>query len=162
MSHTVRSTVVRFCVTAFVAVAALAVGATSGQASTVRPAYSACTISNGGNIYFPAGSPIPNDVAYCINGWEFINQNDGNFVIYNPSGYAVWAGNTDVGRVLQDRMQSDGNFVIYDGDTAVWSTRTSGSSAAYLCFQVDGNMVIYPWDGGHYTCTGHAVWASGT
>lgn len=165
MSRTVRSRTARYCAAALAAGAALVSGAPAGQASTaalVRPEYSACSLTENGNMGFAPGTIIPNDLAYCINGWEYIAQNDGNFVIYNPSGRAVWATDTDVGHALEADFQPDSNFVIYNADTPVWSSGTAVGGGDYLCFQVDGNMVVYSYADGLLTCTGHAIWATGT
>jgi len=53
------------------------------------------------------------------------------------------------------RFQADGNVALYVNGRAVWSTRTSGSSAQELRMQSDGNLALY--DAG-----GLALWASGT
>ena len=161
-SRTLRSATARFCVTVFAASATLVGGATIGQANVRPNSTTPCTVTQNTNYFVAPGNFIPDNFAYCINGWKYIAQNDGNFVIYNSSGRAVWASNTDVGYGLTAKMQADGNFVIYNGATALWSTGTAGYTNAYLCFQVDGNMVVYSPDGGRYTCNGEAQWASGT
>lgn len=45
-------------------------------------------------------------------------------------------------------MQGDGNLVVYGNGhrRALWSTRTSGHSGAYLALQPDGNAVLYSQD----------------
>jgi hypothetical protein len=152
---------------ALVAGIGLACGATVGQAGAaqapehVRPNYQPCNASTSGSFYFTPGDGLPNGKAYCAGNWEFVNQTDGNLVIYYSTGQAVWASNTNVGFNLYDTIQTDGNFVIYNGSAALWSTGTYGFAGAYLCFQNDGNMVIYAPSGG-FTCSGRALWASGT
>ena len=76
-----------------------------------------------------------------------VMQGDGNFVIYNPSGAAVWALQTvKVNNYIAGSsavMQNDGNFVIYSpSGNALWATGTMipGSIAV---MQNDGNFVIY-------------------
>jgi hypothetical protein len=53
-------------------------------------------------------------------------QGDGNFVVYDAHGAAVWATGTNGsgGNVLA--VQNDGNLVIYAGPVAVWATNTGG------------------------------------
>ncbi|MWV31374.1 excalibur calcium-binding domain-containing protein [Rathayibacter iranicus] len=73
---------------------------------------------------------------------SFEMQNDGNAVIYDSSGRAVWDTRTQgVGSYLQ--MQSDGNLVVYSADGApVWSSRTEGTIGAVALIQDDGRLVI--------------------
>lgn len=52
-------------------------------------------------------------------------------------------------------MQADGNLVVYQGNTPLWSSRTSGHPGAYLVVQTDGNVVIYGSDD-------FPIWATGT
>lgn len=54
-------------------------------------------------------------------------------------------------------MQCDGNLVVYvsAGHVATWSSRTNGSSGAYLAMQGDGNLVIY-------LPGGQPIWSTGT
>jgi glucosylceramidase len=68
-------------------------------------------------------------------------QTDGNLVVYNAAGAAVWANNRS-GQYLI--VQPDGNLVEYSAaGTAVWSTSTVGSGANRLVMQSDGNLVLY-------------------
>lgn len=79
-------------------------------------------------------------------------QGDGNFVLYGPSGRALWANN----RFNTDFvvMQGDGNLVGYtNAGQATWATGTNGR-ADTLVVQSDGNLVLY----GRYG----AAWATGT
>ncbi|HEU0130351.1 MAG TPA: hypothetical protein VFQ85_05090 [Mycobacteriales bacterium] len=79
-------------------------------------------------------------------------QGDGNLVIYNRWGTAVWAtGRSGRFAIVQD----DGNLVVYSATGAVWATNTVGSGANRLVMQSDGNLVLY-------SSSGRAVWASNT
>jgi aqualysin 1 len=54
-----------------------------------------------------------------------IMQTDGNFVVYNSAGAAVWASGTGGNPGAFLRVQSDGNVVVYSGSgRALWSTGT--------------------------------------
>lgn len=103
------------------------------------------------------------------NGEYFLAfQTDGNLVVYNRSGQAIWApGPTSIPPVtnLAGRggtkaiMQNDGNFVVYANETPLWQTQTVGRGG-FIVIQNDGNLVIYSnsnspvWQsytaGGHY------------
>ena len=84
--------------------------------------------------------------------YTLVMQNDGNAVVYGPSG-AVWASGTGVaGTVLV--MQGDGNLVAYtSGGRPVWDTHTGTSPGASLVMQDDGNLVVYSKDK-------KAIWSS--
>ncbi len=80
-------------------------------------------------------------------------QGDGNLVIYNHCGKAIWAINKP-GDILV--LQGDNNLVEYTTTYGVvWASNTSGSGASSLVMQNDGNLVLY-------TAAGKAVWSSGT
>jgi len=77
-------------------------------------------------------------------GYKLILQADGNLVLYNRSGHAVWdLGSTGRGAV-KALMQTDGNFVLYNRQNkSVWDLHTQGHPGSYLLLQSDGNIVIY-------------------
>ncbi len=79
-------------------------------------------------------------------------QTDGNLVLYNGAGAAIWATHRTGDYVV---LQSDGNLVQYTyGGTAVWASGTTGSGADRLAVQSDGNLVLYAGSS--------AVWATHT
>ena len=106
----------------------------------------------------------------------FVIQDDGNLVLRNAAGTAVWAAGSGpailapgktlpVGGHLRNQngtslpfadlaMQTDGNLVMRYGSAVVWSSgsRVPGSR---LVMQTDGNAVVV-------APSGSAVWASGT
>lgn len=83
-------------------------------------------------------------------------QQDGNLVIYDPGGAALWASHTNGKPVTSALMQTDGNFVLYDNDMRpYWSTHTDKNPGAYLLFQSDGNLVVY-------AANGKTLWHSAT
>lgn len=111
----------------------------------------------------------------------FVNQSDGNLVLYTASGQAVWASNTNGSGATSLQLQSDGNLVSYGANGVVWSssTNTSPSENAQvnesagtgvillpgqqmqtpdrkysLFMQGDGNLVLYS--------SGKAIWATNT
>lgn len=88
--------------------------------------------------------------------YVFAVQSDGNVVLYNAAGTALWASGTvgNVGAALA--MQGDGNLVLYVGSRPIWASNTGGRPAGnyYFAIQTDGNGVIYGPSG--------PVWATQT
>ncbi|MFJ8060363.1 protein kinase [Streptomyces sp. NPDC096142] len=73
---------------------------------------------------------------------KLIMQPDGNLVLYDASGTAHWASQTQ-GEGNTAVFQSDGNFVVYDArQQPLWSSDTQGASGAVLKILENGNMVI--------------------
>lgn len=88
--------------------------------------------------------------------YTFNMQGDGNLVLRNASGSALWTSGTAGSSGQRLSMQSDGNLVMYTkSGSAVWKTNTSGSKAVKVIMQSDGNLVMR-------TSAGSAVWATGT
>jgi cytochrome c peroxidase len=89
----------------------------------------------------------PNERLESSNGqYRLYFQGDGNLVLRNSSGDALWSTgthNTDANRVV---MQSDGNLVIYGDSGAHWASGTNGSGANRLTLHNDGRLVIYAND----------------
>ncbi|MFD4553311.1 protein kinase [Streptomyces sp. NPDC058469] len=73
---------------------------------------------------------------------KLIMQADGNLVLYDASGTAHWASQTE-GAGNTAVFQEDGNLVIYNAQhQALWSSNTQGATGASLKVLEDGNMVI--------------------
>ncbi|WP_406130328.1 protein kinase domain-containing protein [Streptomyces sp. NBC_00989] len=73
---------------------------------------------------------------------KLIMQTDGNLVLYDASGTAHWASQTQ-GTGNTATFQADGNLVVYDAQhQALWSSDTQGATGAVLKVLEDGNMVI--------------------
>jgi hypothetical protein len=82
-------------------------------------------------------------------------QGDGNLVLYQANGVALWASNTADHAGARAVMQGDGNLVVYGPyGAALFSTSTAGHAGASAVVQDDGNFVIYQ--------NGVALWSSGT
>lgn len=87
--------------------------------------------------------------------YKVVMQGDGNLVLYDGAGKALWASGTSGHPGAYAVMQTDGNLVVYPpSGHALWASGTAGDTGAYLSMQSDGNLVIY-----HGST---AVWASGT
>jgi hypothetical protein len=82
-----------------------------------------------------------------------MQSGDGNLVLYNSSGSAIWATNVAGGQYTL--VQGDGNWVVRNsGGSAIWNRGTAGSGANRLVVQSDGNLVLYAGS--------RAVWWSNT
>jgi surface antigen len=76
-------------------------------------------------------------------GYTLQFQNDGNLVLTNKSGQALWATGSE-GKAATLVMQADGNLVMYDSRRQpIWASNTSGNPGAFISLQNDGNLVIY-------------------
>jgi hypothetical protein len=75
-------------------------------------------------LYDKRGAPWYSNTAGLGPGCYLTLQPDGNLVIYQPNGHAVWASATHAGDELI--MQRDGNVVLYDTNnwSAQWATNT--------------------------------------
>jgi hypothetical protein len=82
-----------------------------------------------------------------------LQAGDGNLVLYNLAGTAIWSSYRPGGDFLT--LQGDNNLVVYRNDgTPVWASNTMGSGAQTLVVQDDGNMVLYS--------STQAVWTTNT
>lgn len=91
--------------------------------------------------------------------FNFTYQNDGNIVLYTPSGASWNSGTTNK---ASDRlvMQSDGNLVLYNGGSAVWASGTNGGVTSRLMVQNDGNVMLLT-DFGATWATNTSNWTAG-
>ena len=86
------------------------------------------------------------DSFFAANQQYFLTlQGDGNLVLYQNNGQAIWATHARGNRAI---VQDDGNFVLYDAaNNAAWYTGTAGTAGAGaqygLFMQDDGNLVLY-------------------
>lgn len=51
-------------------------------------------------------------------------QSDGNFVVYDNGGGALWSSNTEGRTDVKLVLQDDRNLVLYSGADSVWSSGT--------------------------------------
>jgi hypothetical protein len=95
-------------------------------------------------------------VTSCSGAYTFIHQGDGNVVLYNAWGTAIWHTHTYNRSTASLVMQGDGNLVLYTPEgVPIWDTGTWGHDGAILAVQDDGNAVIYdPY--------GRPLWATNT
>jgi hypothetical protein len=87
----------------------------------------------------------------------FVMQDDGNLVLYGPSGRALWSTDrlTSAWRSQEFVIfQGDGNLVTYGGGRAIWASNTAGRGGDHFEVQSDGNLVIYAGS--------RPLWASNT
>lgn len=83
-----------------------------------------------------------------------LQTGDGNLVLYNSAGQAIWTtGKLGGARLV---LQGDSNLVQYRADgVALWASSTVGRAVSRLVVQSDGNMVLY-------TADHRAVWSTNT
>ena len=104
----------------------------------------------------PAGSGLARgaSVAACGGCFSLVMQGDGNLVMYQNGGTAIWNTQTGGTDGYTASMQSDGNLVLYSAQGCpMWYSATGGHSGATLAVQDDGNLVIYD-------ANGSVLWAS--
>jgi hypothetical protein len=81
-------------------------------------------------------------------------QSDGNVVLRNAAGAALWSSGTNGKGGTRLVLQSDGNLVLYTASgSAVWATGTNGKGGTRLLVQDDGKLVLR-------TASGSVVWSS--
>ena len=73
-------------------------------------------------------------------------QGDGNLVIYNSSGSAVWNARTTGNNGAYTVFQSDGNFILRKPSGKYCHAGSNGKGGYRLYMQDDGNLVIYKSD----------------
>jgi hypothetical protein len=94
------------------------------------------------------GSVCPSKLTSPSGACVAVMQDDGNYVVYDSAGTAIWDSKT-MGRgtgPYRITMQSDGNFVLYDSaDTALWNSTTAGRGTGpyKAVMQDDCNLVVY-------------------
>jgi hypothetical protein len=96
----------------------------------------------------------PADALVSDNGYyALVMQEDGNLVVYGPSG-PIWATGTSTGyRGGDAAIQYDGNLVLSANGVPIWHSQTRDWSGAHVIMQDDGNAVVYRPDG-------TPIWAS--
>ncbi|MCL1464370.1 S8 family serine peptidase [Argonema galeatum] len=123
----------------------------TGSNNPVQPITSTPTPASVQNIILKPGASNLNfsrgQKWITSTGYKFSFQQDGNLVLYNPQGRAIWATGTFGTNVDRFSVQSDGNVVLYDHGKAVWATDTAGNPGASFAIQNDGNLVVYSSNG---------------
>ena len=110
--------------------------------SQTRQAISTSTSTN--SISSGQSMQIGNHIDSSNTTYMLILQSDGNLVLYNSSGFALWSSHTNGKPISRASLQSDGNFVLYGTDgKAYWSTRTASKGYSILMVQDDGKLVLY-------------------
>lgn len=130
---------------------ALLAGGTAVSVVTAHPVAAAGPTTLFEGQYLHAGQELSSG-----NGFNFVMQGDGNFVIYQ-GGTAIWATMTNGNSGAFAVLQGDGNLVVYTGGGhALWASHTNGYGAGLrLVMQTDGNAVIY-------NSANQWLWTSGT
>jgi hypothetical protein len=94
-----------------------------------------------------AGQQMPAGYALVSNtgGYNLQMQSDGNLVLYNCCGTALWHTGTYPNPGALAVLQNDGNLVVYNAaGVLLWNRPLSGwASGSRLILQEDSNLVIY-------------------
>ncbi|WP_413167848.1 S8 family serine peptidase [Capilliphycus salinus ALCB114379] len=107
--------------------------------SSSKPTQTSFNLKPGGtNLDFRRGQEW-----VTSTGYKFKFQTDGNLVLYDRKGKAIWATGTHGTNADRFSVQTDGNVVLYDRGKPVWATNTAGNKGAYFAIQGDGNLVVY-------------------
>lgn len=110
-----------------------------------------CGVMHGGE-----GLLAGQDKWSCDGRFHLVHQRDGNVVLYDLAGRALWNTRTNGQPSAMFAMQTDGNLVLYKtGGVAIWNAATHNHPGAGLAIQDDGNLVIYGTDW-------RALWSSNT
>ncbi|MEU3283234.1 hypothetical protein [Streptomyces antibioticus] len=73
-------------------------------------------------------------------------QKDGNFVTYKD-GVAVWSAQTEGRGECVSFHHDGNLVIYNSDGKAIWASNTGGKVGAWLAVQNDGNVVIYTRDG---------------
>ena len=137
---------------------------TENDVSEITEAAPNLSFTTGANQLTARNSLYEGQELVSSNGWYRLRvQPDGNLVIYNKAGTAVWDHGQGVrnpqgtGR-YELRMQGDGNLVMYDRDSSavVWSGQDTHLMGAVSAISFVG---FYPsnWLGGRRGAFGHEI-----
>ena len=99
---------------------------------------------------------LPGDaVASCDGRFVFVVQGDGNVVLYDAFGTALWNTHTQGEPNVALVLMENGELVLFGPEWSVlWRSHTDGQTGASLAVQDDGNVVLYGPAG--------AAWSTGT
>ncbi|NVJ60249.1 MAG: DUF5011 domain-containing protein [Gammaproteobacteria bacterium] len=70
-------------------------------------------------------------------------QTDGNLVLRDINGNAIWSSGTHNQGGDRFVFQSDGNLVIYAGNNPLWDSGTNGDNPDRLVLNNNGSLVLY-------------------
>ncbi|MFO0613832.1 MAG: hypothetical protein U0414_14665 [Polyangiaceae bacterium] len=98
---------------------------------------------------------INQGMSSCDGRFTLIQQGDGNLVLYQQGGKALWSTQTYGKPGDTTVMQDDGNLVIYGPPGAIWSSQSQGHPGAWLSLDDHGALIIF--DAG-----GKPIWWNGT
>lgn len=77
---------------------------------------------------------------------RLILQSDGNLVLYNKNGKALWSSGTAGNAGDRLEVQTDGNLVVYNGNAVKWASHSNGRpKGCELVVQDDCNLVLYKY-----------------
>ncbi|MDL2341691.1 MAG: hypothetical protein QFB87_01260 [Patescibacteria group bacterium] len=97
---------------------------------------------------------VGQSIVSADGGMKLNMQSDGNLVLRNRNGAAVWYSNSR-GTNAELAFQGDGNLVVRSGTTVIWNGMTNGKGGVLVVLQNDGNLVMR-------NSAGASVWTTGT
>lgn len=99
-------------------------------------------------VLMASGEQLAAGASKVSGAFTFINQLDGNLVLYRTGGAPVWAAGSGNPIPGITAMQGDGNLVVYDRDGQPrFNTATHGNRGATLHLEPDGRLHIKATDG---------------
>ncbi|MFB7667751.1 hypothetical protein ACFC1R_28135 [Kitasatospora sp. NPDC056138] len=132
-----------------IAAALATVAAPAANAAPAKPADlpPGCQGGPVSDFWFDGGHQIDPGVGYCTSdGYELVQQYDGNLVIYSEHG-AIWNTGTYGHNGAYTKFQTDGNLVVYASpNNPLWNSGTYGHPNARMDFKT-GHVFIYDANG---------------
>ncbi|NUS00003.1 MAG: PKD domain-containing protein, partial [Kribbellaceae bacterium] len=139
---------------AWAARAADGAGGLSATSSTCYLQVGTATLGDGtSGLLFDNTIYSASNITWTGPQTKLVWQTDGNLVIYDKSGKALWASNTPGHPGATLVPQIDGNLVIYASQPSIspsgvvsgsvlWATNTMAAGSWHLVVRADGNVVI--------------------
>lgn len=89
-----------------------------------------------GNLVLSRSGRVVWESGTSVKGSTVTLQDDGNLVIYSPSGRARWATRTNGRLGAFAKVQDDGNLVVYHGPMPVWAAWGLGEVEFWPCYEL--------------------------
>jgi len=119
-------------------------GMGSGLNLAINPSGVTYINTSGGDLLFPSDKIYGGESVPTSSGYSFNMQTDGNLVLYDPNGKAIWATNTGGSGGAYAYMQPNGSLVLYSSSgKTLWTSNTTSNGPLKFVVQNDGNLVLY-------------------
>jgi cell wall-associated NlpC family hydrolase len=136
---------------------------TSGQSKTSPNGQYTLAMQSGGNLVETRAGSTVWSTGTTGSGSHVAMQTDGNLVVYNAAGTALWQSHMSGKTVAAELdIQNDGNVVVYEPQGPVWSRLTGviggggvgGVGASIVSYAEGEHGRPYCLDGGHSATPG--------